>query len=398
MSAHATLAPSAAHRWLGCPASVQAEQGFADEPSFYAAEGSVAHEVAADHLAGDGIPVPDDLLARVNETVKHDGFDITITPEMVEHVQAYVDYVLALPCEYYWVENRVDMNKWVPDCWGTADFFGVTADGTLHVVDLKYGRGERVDPISNPQFRLYALGAYDLLSYLDIKRAVMHVFQPRIDNIASETLTVTELLWWGESLAPTVKLINSDNPPYHPGAVQCRWCKAKATCGALAQQIEDEIKNGFPILDGEPAGKSEVDLAHALTMVDLAKSWASAVEAYATQRLELGHAVPGFKLVAGRSLRKWKDEAQAEETLRHAARRLKIKVSDLYSKKFLSLPQVEKLVGKKAFTDFSDLVVKPAGKPVIAPESDKRPAIDPAQALDFPDLTEPKNEVQTNVN
>lgn len=379
---HSIFAPSSCHRWIRCPGSIAAESGFEDKATIYSAEGTLAHQVAAECYVNTWSP-----LQYVMKVFEIDGFHIEFTHDMAEHVQTYLDYLFALNCKLGLVENKIDLGHIIPDTSGTSDYVGVDIDSkTLHVVDLKFGKGKMVYAENNEQMQLYALGALKMVEYLDIDfdKVVLHIVQPRIDHIDTwETCPEALAEFAGEAYV-AYEYAGNKYPPIIPGPIQCQWCRAKATCKEAADYVEDAVRNQFPILDHKDLPDEQ--LAHALSLVNMVTDWAKAIEAHATEQLSLGFSVPGYKLVAGRSNRKWGDESEAESALRKAARRLKIKVSDLYVQTFKSAPALEKELGKKVFAQFADLVVKPEGRPVIAPESDKRPAINPAEAAGFPNL------------
>jgi len=373
MTAHAKLSASGAHRWMNCPASISMEEGVPDRGSTFAAEGTAAHEVAenclslglnACDMSGEEIVVEDQVFV--------------VDDEMVEAVQLYVDYVRDQKGDLL-VEKRVDFSPWVPGGFGTADAI-VLDNNVATVIDLKYGRGVKVDAEENPQAMAYALGAlygYDFL--FDCETFKLVIVQPRLDHISEWEISRDDLMVWAEDkLKPAADLALSDNPPFQPGDSQCRFCKAKATCRALADHAHAVVMDGFGGSVKDPAKLSNEEVAELLPEVDLVTGWAKSLEAYALQQLETGQDVPGYKLVAGRSTRKWRDEAEAE-----AALRKKLKVGECFSKKLITPPAAEKLLGK-GHAILADHVTKPEGKPALAPISDKRPAleIDPSQGFD----------------
>ncbi len=376
--AHAKLGPSGAHRWMVCAASVAMEaempEGKSDSPHII--EGNTAHALAEMALANDQ-NADAYLGTRFNDDLIH------VDQEMVEYVQEYLDYVRGLGGKLL-VEQRVDLTRWVPEGFGTADAV-VFHEGTLHVVDLKYGKGVPVNAERNPQAMCYALGALNEYDFLfDIQAVCLVVHQPRLDSVSEWEISRDDLLAWGDDdLKPAAELALSDDAPFNPGEKQCRWCAAKPVCRALAEHNLAVASEGFsvvgdPVEPKDPNKLSNDEIAQILPELNGLSDWIKAVEAYALSQLERGEAVPGYKLVEGRSLRKWADEADAEAALK----RSKLKVADIFTKKLISPAQAEKKLGKN-HKIIAEHVVKPDGKPAIAPVSDKRPAleIDPTEGF-----------------
>lgn len=411
MSTHAKLSPSGAHRWLVCPGSVTLEAGLVDRGSVYAAEGTAAHFVAAACLSSGadadtwtGVALYVDTSTG---TVSVDGVAaethvFVVDAEMVRSVQRYVDAVRDRGGELH-VETRLDYSRYAPGGYGTGDAVVLT-DDVLYVDDLKYGRGVAVDAATtdgdalseggtdgNPQLLLYALGAYETYSwdYPGITRVAVTVHQPRLDHVSTYETSVTDLYAWAEGVVrPAAERTRTAPDVFVPGEKQCRWCRARGSCRAAATQALDTIVSGFGVVTppgdladlptalvdaGAAPGTAlrHEELASLLGRLAPIKSWVDAVGAHAHDLLERGEHVPGYKLVRGRGSRDWRDAERAERALKR-----KIGAANAYTKKLLSPAQVEKLLGQQ--DEFvSRWARNVPGKPTIAPESDKRPAIDP---------------------
>lgn len=362
MTAHAKLSASGSSRWLACPGSVNAEEGIKDHSSPSAREGTCAHELAELVLVNGGSCF-DWVGKQLVENNEH-----TVDQEMAQYVQQYVDYVKSFDGEHAY-EQRVDFSEWVPEGFGTSDAIILQGD-TLHVIDLKYGKGVQVYAENNSQGMLYALGAYsDYAMICNIKKVVIHIVQPRLDHIDEWEIALEDLLKWGEWAGQRAEMCLKPDAPRVPGNSQCLFCKAKATCPALYEQTKKAVLSDFDELDSPtPASLTDEQLKTALDCKKLIVSWLEAVEDLVKERVEDG-GFPGYKLVAGRSLRKWGDDDKAAEALSE------LLGDDAYTRKLISPAQAEKALGKKRAGEVADLIVKPEGKPALVPEGDKRPPI-----------------------
>ena len=362
MSAHAKLSASGSSRWLACPGSVNAEKGISDRSSPAAHEGTCAHELAEIVLVNGGT-----CFDWVGKTLIENN-EWTVDQEMAEHVQEYVDYVLSFKGEHAY-EQRVDFSDWVPEGFGTSDAIIIDGD-TLHAIDLKFGKGLQIFAEENPQAMLYGLGAYsDYGMIYDIKRVVVHIVQPRLDHIDTWEISLPDLLKWGEWASQRAEMCLEPDAERVPGNAQCLWCKAKATCPALQQHTQKVIMSDFYEIDSPtPAHLTDDQLKAALDSKKLIVSWLDAVEQHIKERVEKG-GFPGYKLVAGRSLRNWGDSEKAAKALKD------LLGEESYKKTLISPAQAEKALGKKDAVKIKDLIVKPEGKPTLAPETDKRPSI-----------------------
>lgn len=367
---------SAAARWLACPGSVKLCEGLPDESSAYAEEGTKAHELAAAVLKRESITVWD---------VPH---------EMKDHVQAYVDKVRSMAGDHPMeIEQRVDFSEDVgqPDCFGTADCI-ILAGDEIQIHDLKYGMGVKVDAEENPQLMLYALGALRQYGFLaDFKRARLCIHQVRLDHFSEWVVSVEDLHEFAKAARAAADEALSAKPFFQPGEKQCRFCKAKAHCPALAEKVADTIGQDFQNLDAEelaadPGRMGLNYLAHCMATVGLVEDWCKGIRARTERELLDGNQVDGWKLVQGRKgARKWSSEQEAEAALR----KMKLKVEDVYDMKVISPTSAEKLakagtIGPRQWPALKALITQSEGGLSVAPASDPRPAASPvASASEF---------------
>ena len=380
MAAHAKLGASSAHRWLACPGSVKAERGIPDQTSSFAYEGTCAHELS--ELCLINKQHPDEWVGEnLIENDKH-----VVDIDMANHVSTYVDYVnnASVGADAVFIEQRVSYADWVPEGFGTADAVILKGD-RIKVCDLKYGQGVQVDADSNPQGMLYALGAYAEFGFLsDINMVDIAIIQPRLDHVSEWSISVKDLLKWAEWVSQQAEIAMSDDAPRDPGEKQCRFCKAKATCKALKNYTEAVIMADFEDLDDMPSPDtlSKTELGLVLAHKSLIEGWLSAVETEVTEALKSGEDFDGFKLVEGRSNRQWLDQEKAMKVIVRMVGK-----KNAYTQKLLSPAQAEKAIPKAKMATLEKHITKAAGKPTLAPESDKRPPIN-LRDEDFEDVSE----------
>lgn len=368
---HAKLSPSSAHRWLHCAGSVTLEAGMPDESSTFAAEGTAAHALAEQCLREDRHPD-----SFMHDTIE--GFEVT--PEMAHAVADYVDYVRNIAAQEgmtLLTEQRVEFTAWVPGGFGTSDAI-VIGDGLCHVIDLKFGQGVKVNAYRNEQAMLYALGVWQTFGSLyEIDTFVLHIHMPRLDHVSEFTITVTELIEWANTtVTPAAHKALAGAEEFNPSEKSCRFCKARATCRALAKYNYELSLSRFDDLEAPlevsvPERLTPDEIAALLPRLPLLKSWANEVEEYATSVLAQGGVVPGYKLVEGRSLRQWEPD---EDIVAECLIEIGMAPDSIFTRKLVSPSQAEKLLGKAKAGEIADLVVKPRGKPSLAPEHDPRPA------------------------
>ena len=373
MTAHALLSPSSSHRWLNCTAAPRLEEGIEDEGSDFAAEGTLAHAFCAQKLKYFlGLPTDAEVLEIADFYADyHSG-------EMDEYTDAYVAIVLAKFNEakervsdaQLLVETRLSFENYIADAFGTADAI-IIADGTMEVIDFKYGKGVKVSAVDNPQMMIYALGAYDKFSFdYNIERVKMTIVQPRIDNLSEDERSVKDLLTWAtDTLTPKAREAYAGNGPQVPGS-WCQFCKVKSQCRALVNRCQEVSKIDPKLISAEELARD------VLPILPTVKTWLAGVEDYALAQALSGVVLPGYKVVEGRSMRKIIDVANAERALITAGYEL-----DEVRKpaELRSITELEKLTGKKLFAELCGAYIdKPTGKPTLVPESDKRQAISPS--------------------
>lgn len=369
---HALLSASGAHRWLHCTGSPLLEKDFPDSTSVYAQEGTLAHELCELKLmAYTGEITKRKLTSMKNKLMKSELWQ----PEMDSTSEAYLDYIKDITMSYtvkpvILTEKKVDFSRYVPDGFGTADCL-VLAGDTLHVVDYKHGKGVVVDADHNPQMMLYALGAMSELSLLyRFKFVHMTIVQPRANNISEFTMTADELTEWGESVVkPKAEAAISGNGEFEAGD-WCRFCRAKRQC-KTRYESNDSLYSELSV-QHDPRLVTLNELGEYLRRGRDMAAWLEDMKEYALSESLAGAEVPGWKAVEGRGSRVFTDTDEAVDTLIKNG----IDESVLYERRVLTLAQMEKAVGKKAFGELvGDLVIKNPGKPTLVEESDKRPRI-----------------------
>lgn len=358
---HALLSASSAHKWISCPPSALLSKKFEDASSSFAQEGTDAHTLAQyklEKLLGLDTKDPTESLSFYDE-------------EMNSHAEYYAAFVIeqlekareTCADPQILIEQKLDFSKYVPEGYGHVDCL-IISDGTLTVIDYKYGLGIKVSAERNPQMFCYALGGLALFDGIyDIDNIHLIIYQPRRENISEYSISKSELIKWAEEvLAPTAQLAIKGEGEYKAGE-HCQFCKAKATCRKRAEYNLELAKYDFEV----PATLDNDEIAAILTKADELVSWANDVKEYALKEALNGTKFEGFKLVAGRSNRKFTDEAAVADVVIAAGK-------DPYEKKLLGITAMTALLGKKTFEDIlGGLTFKPPGKPVLVTTDDKRP-------------------------
>ena len=365
---HSIYSASGAHRWMSCTPSAQLEQQFPNETSTYAEEGTAAHDLA-EHKLKKALK----MRSKKPTSPYH-------SDEMDEMTDLYVEYCLELiekskeTCTdlQILIEQKLDFSDYVSEGFGTGDLV-VVGSGTLHVVDLKYGRGVIVSAEKNPQMMLYALGALSLFDMLyEIEKVSMAIVQPRVDNFSTWEITVEELLKWAdEELRPKALLASTGGGEFCAGD-HCRFCRAKNQCRARAVKNLELLKYEFQ----DPALLTDEEIAEIIGLAEELAKWAGDIYTYATAlAINEGRQWDGFKLVEGRTRRTYSDETAVAKTAKEAG------YTDIFKQSLITITEMEKLMGKKKFKDLlGSLVEKPKGKLTLVSETDKRQAVDPIHA------------------
>lgn len=368
MSKHAFLSPSGSHRWLNCTPSAMLESEFPGGSSSAAEEGTVAHAFCEHKLKKA-------LRRRSKRPVSDYDSD-----EMQEYTDSYVDYVLEQlevakqTCKdpMVLIEQKVDFSEYVPDGYGTADCI-IVSDDTMRIIDFKYGLGVLVDAEQNTQLMCYSIGALNIFDRLyDIKEVTMHIFQPRRENVQSWTIPVDELKAWAENeLKPKAQMALNGEGEYNPGE-WCQFCKAAVRCRARAEEKLRLAQQEFKM----PPLLTDAEIEEVLTILPDLTKWADGILAYATDAaVNHGKEWNGFKVVEGRSVRKYKDEELVAQAAKDHG------YTDIYRQSLITMTEMQKLMGKKQFDQIlGDLIVKPQGKPTLVPITDKRPAMNVTNA------------------
>jgi hypothetical protein len=384
MTAHAKLSASGSEKWMTCTPSANLEAQFPDEGSEFAREGTFAHELfememnyILERLTGK------EYNARRAALMKNAFY----SQELEDYVQEAVDFAVGrieqikFDCKdpVIMVEQRLDFSRWVPEGFGTGDLV-IVADGIVEVMDLKYGKGIYVDPIHNSQLRLYGLGAINELRHLyDLFRVRMTVLQPRLHNYGTEEIQAEDLLEWAiYTVKPLADLAWVGKGEFVAGEhCTSSFCKARYTCPARAAQAVAIAQQEFgPLEDAQPPLPESLSMdriAELLPKADMVIDWFNDLKAYAfKQATEHNTMVPGYKLVEGRSNRKYSDQDAVAAKLVASG----VPEEVIYERSLLGITAMEKAVGKKVFAEVLDgLIVKPEGKPTLVQVSDKRPAL-----------------------
>ena len=367
MSKHAFLSASASHRWLNCPPSAKLCEALPDQTSSYAQEGTDCHELCAylvEKALGRTVTDPTENLTYYNAEMQNCAEEyLSFVLEQLEEAKKHCKDPQVM------VEQRLDFSRFVENGFGTGDCV-IVADDVLHIIDYKHGLGVLVEANNNSQLFCYALGALELFDDLyDINEVKMSIFQPRRSNTDTFTIRKEDLLTWAkEVLVPTAKLAYEGKGKFKAGD-HCQFCKVKASCRKRAEYNLELAKYDFAM----PATLDSIEIAAILPKIDQLISWGNDLKEFALTQAQSGTHYEGFKVVEGRSNRKYTDEAVVAAAVTDAG-------FDPYEKKLLGVTAMTTLLGKKRFDELlGGLIYKPPGKPALVPESDKRPAMNTAK-------------------
>lgn len=362
--AHALLSASSAARWLACPPSAVAAEMYPNEGTEFTREGTLAHEIAEAVARGES-----DVIFWEEIRAKTD-----TTPEMIECAEGYRDYIqeqIKSDTATVLLEQRVDFSPWVPDGFGTADCI-IIQGTTMDVIDYKYGKGVAVSAEDNPQMKLYGLGALNDYGFVyDIETVRLHIYQPRLNSISVDELTVAELTAWADkTVKPTAEKAAKGKGSYSPGE-HCRFCPHAGRCRALTKVCTEHftthgMKASVPVL-------APWEVADVLRMESLVSLWLKRVKDQALTTLMNGGEIPGFKVVAGRGSRAWADDLEVAAALKASG----YSQEEITKTELLSVAAMEKALGKKKVAELvGGQILAYTGAPTIAPETDKRPVYD----------------------
>ena len=366
--AHARLNASSSHRWMMCPPSVKLSEQFEDKPSTYAEEGSFLHELCElklhRYLGDMAVEAVEAQYAEHRDSEFYSDEAESVTDEYVAFCIETIEAVRSsCPDPLIMVEHRLDYSEYVPEGFGTGDLV-IVADGVIEVIDFKGGRGVRVDANRNSQLMLYALGA--LLEFdplYDIHHVRMTIVQPRLNNLSSYEMEADELLRWAETEVRPKALLAYEGKGEFCAGEWCRFCKARHTCRKRSEYHMRLAERDFK----QPDLLSDEEIADILPVAESLNSWVQDLMAYATQEAVDGKHWPGYKLVAGRTVRKYTSEAEVIKAATEAG------YTDIYKTTLLGVGDLEKRLGKKKFSEvLGKYVVKPQGAPTLVPETDPR--------------------------
>lgn len=388
MAAHARLSPSGAHRWMACPGSVVLEAEYPDDSSAYAAEGTCAHDLAASVLTDPEFVIP------VGETKTVDGYQIKVTQDMADYVMDY--------CKLVWegaegktllVEQRVPIGHLTGEegATGTSDVIIIDYDlQAIEVIDLKYGAGVKVYAENNEQMQMYALGALHEHSIIsDFSWVTMIIHQPRMNHVAEWHISTADLEAFADEATVAAHAVDLARERHgdatidwafsflHPGEKQCRFCKAKATCPALREEVAaiagpataHDFAEFMPDAPNRETGDNYLSMA--MAKVDMVEGWCKAVRAEVERRLLAGKAVDGFKLVTGKKgNRRWADEKAVEKLFKS----FRLKQEEMFELSLISPTKAEKILTSARWTKVQQHIAQSDGKLSVAPATDPRPA------------------------
>lgn len=371
--AHALLSASGASRWLNCTPSPRLEEGFKEESSSFAEEGTLAHELAELMLRESMRIIYIDEYAELVEVITDNKL---YSDDMLDYVKIHTDYVIEQyreakkkdPLAVLLIEERVDITHLIEDGFGTCDVI-IIYSGILEVIDLKYGMGVRVESKENSQLKLYGSGAlekYDLL--YDVHTVRLTITQPRLDSISSWEINADDLREWGENIVKPTALLAYEGKGDQKTGDWCKFCKASPRCKAQNDLALETAKKAFT----DPQLLTDSELVEIYAKIGDIGKWFNAVSDYMYKEALDGKKWEGFKMVEGQNRRAWTDEEKVKEILYG-----NYKVEEFINSKVKGIGDIEKLVGKKNFPIMlGEFCKNTKTSPSLVPESDKRPAME----------------------
>lgn len=367
MTQHAKLSASGSARWINCPGSIKASEDYPRTSNSFADEGTLAHDLAEYCITN--FCEPEDCIGK---TLKQLGFTNSsfaqnhqIEKEMANYVQEYISYVLShetIDSKTY-IEEQVRFDNVVPDGFGTSDAIIISPSTRIcHIFDLKYGKGVRVDSYENTQGQMYALGVLNEFGFLDMFDSIrIHIVQPRMYNFSYWDISKEDLIKFGKFVSERAKLALTDDAPRIAGNKQCEWCPAKGDCKALANFTETIIMADFESLEYEdPQKLTDQDRKLILDNAKLIKDFIKEVETDCYSRALAGDKIGGYKLVEGRSNRKWKEGAEVKLK--------KLLKGNAFKKSLIGLTEAKPLIGEDMI---NELTIKPEAPLALVPENHK---------------------------
>ena len=363
------FSPSSGARLIACPGSAKASKGIPEKQSLFSSEGTDAHELGSYRLS-----------LALNKDCENPIENLTwYSKDMEDYITDYVSYCIEKTVEakkttndvITMIEQQVSTERYGEGLFGTTDY-AILADGTLTIIDLKYGMGVKVDATENVQLKIYAICLIDSFNHLyDINKVRLCIYQPRLSNVSEWETDVVSLFEWGEKvLRPTIIKIRDGSEEFHPGK-HCKFCRAKPVCKALRDKSMNIAKQDF----NPPFLLTDAEIEDVLDQAEDITEWLSTVKDYALSQAMSGHKYERYKLVEGRSNRKWTNENEVAVVVQDAG-------LDPYERKVLSVSAMQSKIGKAKFEELlTNFVVRPQGKLGLARrDSDKRPEVTPAEA------------------
>ncbi len=365
---HAKLSASSSHRWMMCPPSVKLSEQFQDKPSVYAEEGTYLHELCElklhRYLGDMTAEALEEQYAAHRDSEFYSDEAESVTDEYVAFCIETIEAVRSsCPDPLILVEHRLDYSEYVPDGFGTGDLV-IVADGVIEVIDFKSGRGVRVDANRNSQLMLYALGA--LLEFdplYGIHHVRMTIVQPRLSNLSTFEMQADDLLSWAETEVRPKALLAYEGKGEFCAGEWCRFCSARYTCRKRSEYHMRLAEHDFK----QPDLLSDEEIADILPVAESLNCWVQDLLSFVTQEAVDGKAWPGYKLVAGRTVRKYTSEAEVIKAATDAG------YTDIYKTTLLGVGDLEKRLGRKKFNEvLGKYVIKPQGMPILVPDTDPR--------------------------